>query len=324
MPAARPARRRWALAATVPWATWAAFRATGCERGFPLVPALSFTPYAAATAVLPLALAVRARSGAAVLLAVGSGAVLAGAVLAPALRPRSVPAAVAPGTRLRVATVSLRRGRVKPGPVLDLVRRHDVDVLAVQELTPRAEAALRTAGIGGLLPHAHVLPARPGRVPSASGAVWSRVPVTERSDVPGGFEQPTVRLAADGGRHVELTAVHTVPPATSPASVREWARDLGGLPAPAPGVLRVLAGDFNATFDHAALRRVLDLGYSDAARTAGRALAWTWRPLHLRFPRLCLDHVLVDPRIGVTSVTLAPVAGSDHRAVVAELVLPGG
>jgi endonuclease/exonuclease/phosphatase family metal-dependent hydrolase len=299
----------------------AVLRATGAERGFPLVPALSFTPHAAATAVLPLALAARARSRTAALVAAGSGAVLAGAVLAPAGRPR--PVGPAPGgTRLRVATVSLRLGLVAPSPVLDLVRRHDVDVLAVQELTPPAEAALRAAGIDELLPHAHVLPARPGRVAAASGAVWSRVPVAARSEVPGGFEQPTVRLET-GGATVELTSVHSVPP-TSPAWVRSWTRDLAALPAPEADVLRVLAGDFNATFDHAALRTVLGLGYADAARSAGRGLAWTWGPLRLRFPRLALDHVLVDPRIGISSVEFVSVRGSDHRAVVADLVLPRG
>jgi hypothetical protein len=287
------------------------------------VPAVSFTPYAAATALVPLAVAARARSGAAALVAAGSGAVLAGVVLGPHLRARpALPAP--PGTRLKVATVSLRQGLVAPGPVLDLVRRFDVDVLAVQELTPQAEAALRTAGIEGLLPHAHVLLARPGQVAGASGAVWCRVPVVGRSEVPGCFEQPTVRLAADGAAAVELTSVHTVPPSTSPASVRGWVSDLGALPAPAPDVLRVLAGDFNATFDHAALRAVLGLGYDDAARAVGRGLVWTWRPLRLRFPRLALDHVLVDPRIAVASVEFVPVTGSDHRAVVAELVLPGG
>jgi hypothetical protein len=34
--------------------------------------------------------------------------------------------------------------------------------------------------------------------------------------------------------------------------------------------------------------------------------------------------VLVDPRITVAAVDLVTVAGSDHRAVVAELVLPRG
>src|SRR5688572_6708128 len=174
MPSRRSAHRRWALAATAPWTTWAILRATGAERGFPLVPALSFTPHAAATAVLPLALAARARSGAAALLAAGSGAVLAWALLADTRRPRPV-GPVPTGARLRVATVSLRLGLVAPGPVLAMVRRHDIDVLAVQELTPDAEAALRNAGIGELLPHSHVLPARPGRELAASGAVWTRV-----------------------------------------------------------------------------------------------------------------------------------------------------
>src|SRR5688500_7301009 len=115
MPDRRTLRRLRALAATVPWATWALLRATGSERGFPLVPAVSFTPYAAVTALVPLAVAARARSGAAALVAAGSGAVLAGAVMGPAGRAR--PARPAPpGTRLRVATVSLRRGRVAPGP----------------------------------------------------------------------------------------------------------------------------------------------------------------------------------------------------------------
>ena len=157
---------------------------------------------------------------------------------------------------------------------------------------------------------------------SASGAVWTRLPVVKRGEVRGGFEQPTVRLAIAGGPDVELTAVHTVPPATSPRSVRDWTRDLAALPAPDPGVLQVLAGDFNATLDHAALRAVLRTGWDDAAQRVGRGLAWTWRPLRLPYPRLSLDHVLIDPRIAVASVDLVHVHGSDHRALVVELVLP--
>jgi endonuclease/exonuclease/phosphatase (EEP) superfamily protein YafD len=298
----------------------AGLRLTGTERGFPLVPALSFVPQAAATAVLPLAAAVRARSRTGLLLSGAAGAALAGAVLSRAGgRP---PAPPGDGDRLRVATVSLRRGLVRARPVLDLVRRHDVDVLAVAELTPSAERALRAAGLDELLPHAHVIPAPSGSTPSASGAVWSRRPFGSLGRTPGGFEQPWVRLVSDGGPDVELTAIHTPPPSTSPSAVRAWAADLAALPDPERGVLRVLAGDFNATLDHAALRAVLRRGYADAARRAGRALAWTWRPLRLPFPRLGLDHVLVDPRIAVGAVELVRVRGSDHRAVVAELVLP--
>ena len=313
-------RRRRALAAALPWTAWALLRATGTERGYPLVPAMSFTPYAAASSLLPLAVAVRAGARTAAALSAGSGAFLTAAVLTRRRAPR--PPAPAGGPRLRVATVSLRKGLVAAAPVVDLVRRFAVDVLSVQELTPQAEKALRDAGIEELLPWAHVIPAGPGVVASASGAVWSRHPAAGAAAVPGLFEQPTVRLTVPGGREVELTAVHTAPPATSRRAVRDWSADLAALPSPDPDVLRVLAGDFNATYDHAALRAVLRAGWADAAQRAGRGLSWTWRPLRLPGPRLVIDHVLIDPRIGVGAVGLAPVAGSDHRAVVVDLVVP--
>lgn len=319
MPAPRSARRRWALVAALPWAGWAAVRATGSERGFPLVPALAFTPYAAATAVVPLAVSAWARSLPGAVLSAGAAGALGAAVLGGGT---TTPAPRGDGVRLRVATVSLRKGHVRPGPVLDLVRRRDVDVLAVAELTPRAHAALSAAGLDRLLPHSHVIPARPGRIASASGAIWTRCPVEERTAVPGGFEQPTARIRPDGGAAVEVTSVHTVPPVLSPSAVRGWADDLAALPSPGDDVLRVLAGDFNATHDHAAFRAVLAAGYADAAVRARWGPAWTWRPLRLPFPRLALDHVLVDPRVGVAAVELVPVAGSDHLAVVAELIVP--
>jgi endonuclease/exonuclease/phosphatase (EEP) superfamily protein YafD len=313
--------RRLARVAALPWLALAALRVTGAERGFPLVPAMAFAPQAAATSVLPLAAALVTRSRRGAVASAVAGAALAAPVLAVRRPPRRSPAL--DGERLRVATVSLRLGRVPARPVLDLVCRYDVDVLSVQELTPPAEKRLLAAGLAELLPHAHVVPARPGAVPSASGAVWSSRPFAATDVVPGSFEQPGVRIARDSGPDVEIVAVHTMPPAVSAAQVRAWSADLAALPSPEPGVLRVLAGDFNATLDHAALRAVLARGYVDAARTAGRARAWTWRPLHAPFPRLTLDHVLVDPRIGVAALTLAAVRGSDHRALVAELALPG-
>jgi endonuclease/exonuclease/phosphatase (EEP) superfamily protein YafD len=324
MRAPRPERRRRAaVAAAVPWAAWATVRATGSERGFPLVPAMSFTPHAAATALLPLALAVRARSGRAVLLSAAAAVALAANLRThPGRQPAPVTRAAPAADRLRVATISLRKGHVPAAAVVDLVRRHGVDVLAVAELTPECERRIRGAGLERLLPHAHAIPAGPGKVPAASGAVWSRRPITARSAVPGGFEQPTVRLASPAGE-VEVTAVHATPPAISPAQVRTWTADLTALPSPEPGVLRVLAGDFNATPDHAAFRAVLARGYRDAAAAVGRGRAWTWRPMRLLRPRLPLDHVLVDPRITVDRVDLVPVRGSDHRAVVADLDLPG-
>ena len=93
-------------------------------------------------------------------------------------------------------------------------------------------------------------------------------------------------------------------------------------PATPDGRLRILAGDFNATLDHAELRRVLDTGYQDAAAQVGAGLHGTW-PHGRRFPPpVTIDHVLADERLGVRAVSIHTIPGTDHRAVLAELELP--
>jgi endonuclease/exonuclease/phosphatase family metal-dependent hydrolase len=84
----------------------------------------------------------------------------------------------------------------------------------------------------------------------------------------------------------------------------------------------VLAGDFNATIDHAAFRDVLRLGYADAARQAGKALTPTWG-LPGKGVVLTLDHVLVDRSCAVLACSVHAIPGSDHRAVYAAIQLPG-
>ena len=47
----------------------------------------------------------------------------------------------------------------------------------------------------------------------------------------------------------------------------------------------------------------------------------TW-PSGLFPPPVTIDHILVDQRVAVESYRVLDVAGSDHRAVLAELTLP--
>ena len=94
------------------------------------------------------------------------------------------------------------------------------------------------------------------------------------------------------------------------------------LPASGTGPPRVLAGDFNATLDHAELRRLLDRGYRDAAEQAGVALRPTWPAGRTLPPTVTIDHVLADPRIRVISARSVAIPGSDHRGVLADLLLP--
>ena len=91
---------------------------------------------------------------------------------------------------------------------------------------------------------------------------------------------------------------------------------------PPPGERpRVLAGDFNATLDHAVFRDVLRLGYADAALQVGNALTPPWGPPG-RNPLLTLDHVLADRSCAVLAHSVHVLPGTDHRAVYAEIQLP--
>ena len=111
--------------------------------------------------------------------------------------------------------------------------------------------------------------------------------------------------------------------APTPGSVGIWDADLHALPpADSHGPLRILAGDFNATLDHADLRRVLAGGYEDAASVVGAGLRPTWPTGRLVPPTVAIDHVLADERAGVRAVSVHGLPGTDHRAVLAELVLP--
>jgi endonuclease/exonuclease/phosphatase family metal-dependent hydrolase len=313
-----PARARLvAVIVATPWILWAALRTLGLEHGHPLVALVAFTPYAAALSPLPVlvALLLRRRLVAAV------AAVAALALLA-AMLPRALPGpgrarADAPGRTLVVMSANLRFGHGDPAVVLRLIRAHDVDVLSLQELTPDALRRLDAAGLAGLLPQRAV---RPDTKWSGLG-VLARVPL--RAVVPRGPRTETrleVALSPRDGPALRVVTVHPLPP-VSQANTLAWAAALRALPGPrAAGGPRVLVGDFNATLDHREMHRLLRRGYVDAADATGDGLRMTW-PTTGRRPPLTIDHVLVAPPILVRRVSLHTIPGSDHRALIAELVL---
>ena len=338
----------WALATAL--AGWAAARLAGADRlRFAeawTVPLLSFTPQ------------VTAGAWASALLLRGAPAATtaaAGAALTVTVGPRAIPSRQpqASGPTLRVLTANLLLGRAAPESVVELVRRTRADVLFVQELTSDAAARLQRDGLGDLLaygvaqpmpngtrgsgiyaryplrcgPPADSVPAAPvpaAPVPAAPVPA-APVPAAPVSVAPVSAARCTARLELPSGQSVQLACIHAGPPRPpwSPGATARWRGQLAALPAPGAGPV-IIAGDFNATLDHAQFRRLLRRGYADAASQAGQGLVHTWGPRpDWRLTLLAIDHVLVDRRCQVLTTSAHRVTGSDHRALYAELRLPG-
>jgi endonuclease/exonuclease/phosphatase (EEP) superfamily protein YafD len=196
-----------------------------------------------------------------------------------------------------------------------------VDVLSLQELTSSEQERLESAGLSTLLPYQVTEPVFRG---ADGSGLYSRLPLRQRTGLfqPVGHHMPAAEVTLPGGEVVEVVVVHPVAPV--PSTVPEWEAGVASLPpAPTTGAPRILAGDFNASLDHAVFRRLLATGYTDAAAATGDGLVPTWPKGRLLPPLVAIDHVLTDARAGAVSVQVHDLPGSDHRALFADLRVKG-
>lgn len=298
-----------AAAASIPWA----FGYLLPQRGtLPLALAAlaGYSPYAL---LLVAVVALAARSWPAVLVAVGLAL-----LQALALGPAYVGATARSGTGLTVMTINMRFGYADAGEILAVVRRQHVDVLAVEELNNRSLAALQAAGVDDAFPHSIQRTA----YGSTGVGLWTRVPVEAAPQRSLTFES----IAGDidvGGARLRIRVVHPPPPVGGPRGA--WQQDYDALHEQVSfdqTTTTVLLGDFNASVHHRAFRRLMGDRWRDAAEVHGAGLVRTFAPRAGAPAVLDPDHVLVDRGMGVRSWRSVHIDGSDHRAVLARLVLP--
>jgi len=275
--------------------------------GLGLAALTAYTPF-----LLAIALAVAAlRRARAALVAGALLLVVSAATLLPAYVGDRVPR----GPVLRVMTVNLMLGRGDAATVVELVRRHRVDVLAMEELTPPEVDRLRAAGLERELPYAidHA-------DWNADGTgLWSRLPLREVPGRPLRFHSAGADVDV-GGRTIRVRALHPPPPVQPDVwrhdyrVLRQQARDDRDVPT-------LLLGDFNASVHHRELRRLMGSRWRDAAEVTGAGLVRTWSPARWAPPLLDPDHVLVDRGMRVARWSSWDVRGSDHDAVLVDVVL---
>lgn len=367
-----------ALAVLLPLVSLSVFRAVPAPWPTPVVQLLAFTPWLVVPAVAALGLAVAGRRGWLTALA---SFVLAAQLfwLFPLDARRPAPDSSVHGTRIKVLSINSQFGEAEAAEIVRLVHGHGVALLAIQEHTQGLEDRLAVQGLERLLPHKLSNP----KDDASGSALYAARPIKSLGVLPGTrFEMPTVRLAfgkAGTASVLEVTNVHAFPPVAGRAA--QWRGDLAALarlaaagtagaragsaasggseagPAARTGAAarqtnRLLIGDFNATYDHAEFRAVLDGSVPpgggtvpagakgadggegadggaarklvDVGTAAGRRLLPTWPMEGIPLPGIAIDHLVTSPRIASSGYAVHRVPGTDHAAVLATLEIPAG
>lgn len=248
------------------------------------------------------------------------GLVVLGVQLQPWLVRSPAEGLAAPLPVLTVLTANLWEGRGDASALLRLAREHQVDVIALQEVTPECLAGLRACGIDTDYPYALEAPAER----------WNGVALLSRYPL----RDPQVSTRGDLLRAEAIVGLDPQYPDQDPSvmsvhihapwpprpqmwrdQLDELRDDLRRRERPA-----IIAGDFNATLDHKPYRDLLGDGVRDAVVDAG---AWWIRTYRSTLPAIRIDHVVVRGMTGLTASTHR-IPGSDHRAVIVRLGPAGG
>ncbi|MGW4563324.1 endonuclease/exonuclease/phosphatase family protein [Streptomyces sp. NPDC004561] len=220
-----------------------------------------------------------------------------------------------PLATLRVLTSNVEFGRGAPA-LVPVIRDRRPDLVFVEECEYTCQATLERE-FAAVYPYRQAVRA----AGSHGSLLLSRYPLKPTAGVPGTMGMPGA-VADIRGHAVRLQLAHPMPPL--PGQLGLWRRELGRLRAFAAAdrhTPTILAGDFNATEDHAALRRILDTGLSDAARLSGHDRTPSWPARTASVIGAQIDHVLLSPDFGATGARFLRVTGSDHRALVVDLTL---
>lgn len=231
--------------------------------------------------------------------------------------PHAPRASAAGPAELTVVVANTMLGRADPQPLAELAARVGADVVSLPEAGTgeggRVRAALGDRGItvaGFTTPQVGVVSPTTLLV---SDRLGSYAEVAQSDGGPG-----AVTVGPVGHAGPLIAVAHPFPPLgrRRTATWRALARRAVDVCRSAPDV--VLAGDFNATVDHPALQDLAPC--VDAASQRGAAAYGTWPDSIPPVLGGALDHVLVTAaRWRVVSYSVAPIPGSDHRAVVVRL-----
>ncbi|MFE5027573.1 endonuclease/exonuclease/phosphatase family protein [Streptomyces sp. NPDC056656] len=229
---------------------------------------------------------------------------------------KDVDASGPPVADVRVLSSNVQFGRGTES-LVGAVRRERPGLVFVEECDHGCQDTLRRELPRADFPYRQAVEAGG----SQGSVILSRYPLKAAAGVPGTMGMPGA-VADVKGHDVRLQLAHPMPPL--PRQVGLWRSELGGLrdfAAAGRSQPTILAGDFNATQDHAAFRRILDAGLHDSARLTGKSRAPSW-PSRVRPPLgTQIDHVLVSEEFSPLTARFVELADTDHRALLVDLTM---
>lgn len=239
------------------------------------------------------------------ILACASVAAVHAVIAAPSFLGSTTPASA---DSITVLSSNLEYGKADLDELARASDRLNVDVLVITEAAYLGDR-LETSGLTERFPY------RQGRSDDdARGTiVLSRWPSTllaaGRDTV---FDQPLVQIQTPHGP-LQVKGVHSASPGhpTWRSELEEQAQ------TPAGSIPLLLAGDFNASADHAPFRAIT-ARFSDAHAQVGAGWVRTWNMKGLPFVQI--DHVLLH-KLRAQDAGVVDLDGTDHRAVWARVVM---
>ncbi|MEM1085608.1 MAG: endonuclease/exonuclease/phosphatase family protein [Verrucomicrobiota bacterium] len=237
-------------------------------------------------------------------------------LLVPALRlaPLYLPASSPPdGPSLKVVAFNVQGSNDRYAETIAWILKTDPDFIYLPECNPDWAKALKP--LDEVYPHAADFPI----LGNIGHCFRSKYPITDKQImVKGKIKVPLLKVVIKMPQgEVTVFGAHPVPPVSEfwaseqdvyLASLTEMSTAIDG-PA-------LIIGDLNATRWSARLTEILK-HYDDSADGRGFRATWMRENWLLSIP---IDHVFHRGFRGVKSREVGPNIGSDHRAVVAELV----
>jgi vancomycin resistance protein VanJ len=230
----------------------------------------------------------------------------------------------AEGETLSVLSYNLLYTNARYDKVIEIIRDADADVIALQELNREASAIL-SEEFRAEYPYQALYPVNRYAV---GGGVLSRYPIVDEEAWEDVMMQQRVVLQVEDDT-ITLFNVHPPVPVLYGANVTLRSEVIGRILADISEVegRTLVIGDFNMGDVSEDYERVIDMGFTDAFRTAGYGFGlsfpdWTWRGGVYRFmpPLSRIDYVFYSDGFEAVEAWTSDTSGSsDHRPVYAKL-----